>query len=119
MTPLSDDKVRELQARLYPPKPKHDPTRRERNPEGVKATESWMSPLNRIIWHKAFKQKTSKVKIRDGREFVCKYFTKVAKSGDKVEMVKVDPAPGSANSFVPCGEFRYNDVTHISWVSDK
>jgi len=36
-------------------------------------TEDWMSPLNRIVWLRAFRTKKKVVQLRDGRKFSVDY----------------------------------------------
>jgi len=64
----------------------------------------WMDPLNKLIWRKAIKDKQTRVRTRDGREFVLDYRMLY----DRIEQKKIEKVwihPAGANSFAPCGWF--------------
>ena len=77
--------------------------------------ESWMSPLNKIIWMKAFKTRQTHVTIRDGRKFVIDYDRPKLKARN---WCFVNPDPEYTGEFVPCGEFDLDKVTDPLWVSE-
>ena len=68
--------------------------------------EDWMSPLNKIIWHRAFKARKTQVRLRDGRRFSIDY----------------DQIPGKAWVTIvggpthPCGWFDLARVTHDQFL---
>lgn len=72
---------------------------------------TWMNPLNKLIWIKAFKAKQTLVKLPGGAEFKCDYKLKPG-------LVWVSPANGK--DLTPCGWFDLEVVTKKSWIeSDK
>jgi hypothetical protein len=72
-------------------------------------TEDWLSPMNKLIWIKAFKAKATTVTLRDGRKFRAWYTQR-----DNVPIVEVHPMEGR----VPMGYFELKKVTDHSWLSD-
>lgn len=78
-------------------------------PASNKIKEDWMSPLNRIIWLNAFRQKKKIVRLRDGRRFSIDY----------------DQIPGKAwvdciDDFAcPCGWFDMGRVTNDLFLSEQ
>ena len=79
--------------------------------------EDWMSPLNKVIWMRAFRKKQTEVTLRDGRKFEINYNVRplvFASTGEKFDLVHVQPADGT---FAPCGYFRLKEVTDPRWVS--
>ena len=94
------------------PEPMHDPKT---------GLTNWMDPLNKIIWRKAIKDKQTRVKIRDGREFVLKYemvYDKIEQK--KVEKVWISPAPGKTQyEFAPCGWFTVQKFIKGSGVYEE
>lgn len=78
--------------------------------------ESWMSPMNRIRWYRAFKARATSVTIRDGRRFNIYYIEQnVGLEKTAVKLAVVKPVPGEG--FVPCGKFRLEKVTDRAWVT--
>ena len=79
----------------------------------------WMDPLNKLIWRKAIKDRETRVKIRDGHEFVLFYEKHLDKiEGKLVEKVWISPA--DANQFAPCGWFSVQKfVTATGAYSEK
>jgi hypothetical protein len=69
--------------------------------------DSWMSPLNKLIFFKAFRAKHTEVQISGGRQFKIDY----------------DKRPGFAwispigKEIVPAGWFDLNVVTRKEWLS--
>ena len=70
--------------------------------------EDWMSPLNKIIWLKAFRAKQTEVTIRDGRRFRLDY--------DRIPGKVWVSFDGAA--FHPCGWFDLKKVTNQLWLQD-
>jgi len=80
--------------------------------------EDWMSPLNRVIWLKAFRARQTEVTIRDGRKFKLNYDVRpleLPASGETRKLVHITPADGQ---FVPSGYFNLKEVTDPSWVKE-
>jgi hypothetical protein len=81
------------------------------------ASESWLSPMNRAIWVKAFRNRDKKVKLRNGREFEIRYGIQHRfKASEEVEEnAFVKPVKG----FAPCGYFRMSKVTDEQWITEQ
>ena len=89
--------------------------------------ENWMSPLNKIIWYRAFKKRQRYVTIRDGRKFIVEYDNVppfvVKTLGQNIKVIHVRMAPMSEQpswvetNFVPYGFFDLKEVTNIHWIS--
>jgi hypothetical protein len=80
---------------------------------------NWLSPMNRIVLVRAFKAKTGKVTLVDGRVFRIKYSTTRSKAlNEEYEVAYIEPIDGS---FVPCGYFNLDKVMEDEWIfeSDK
>lgn len=75
-------------------------------------TESWLSPMNKAIWIKAFRNKEKSATIRDGRKFTIRYSTKTH-FGQKKEMALVTPTSG----FAPSGWFELARVVDQLWMT--
>lgn len=73
-------------------------------------TEDWLSPMNKLIWIKAFKAKQTQVTVRDGRKFTIQY-----KKRNNVDIVFIRPVVGS----VPMGFFELRKVTEPSWLEEN
>jgi hypothetical protein len=71
--------------------------------------EDWLSPMNRLLWQKAFKSKVATVTLRDGRKFNLDY----EKKNGFVSVTLADKS-----SYVPRGTFDLKKVTHSSWLSE-
>jgi len=83
----------------------------------------WKDPLNRIIWHRAFKERATKMTLRDGRVFTIRYERK-APMGDPVEKAKgtlIDYAwvQGEGSITAPCGWFEVKDVVSMLWLKGE
>jgi len=76
--------------------------------------ETWLSPPNRIIWIKAFRERAEIVTIRDGRKFKLRYSTETI-FGENKEMVYVSPL---RDEFCPAGWFRLEKVTDNLWLTE-
>lgn len=76
--------------------------------------EDWLSPMNRLVWMKAFRAKSNTVTIRDGREFKLRYSTQTI-FGEDMDMVWVEPKKG----FAPAGWFRMKHVTDELWLTES
>lgn len=79
--------------------------------------EDWMSPLNKVIWMKAFRKREKEVTLRDGRRFEINYDVRplvFPTTGETFPLVHVQPSDGK---FAPCGYLRLDEVTDPSWVS--
>lgn len=76
--------------------------------------EDWLSPLNRVKFQRAFRNKAAQVVLRDGRKFVLKY-TKKRFYGERVEVVFISPE----YEFVPCGYFRMEKVLEKDWLFEQ
>lgn len=74
----------------------------------IKQREDWLSPMNRIIWIKAFRAKDTEVTLRDGRKFIMDY-------GKKPGVVFVK----AKDERVPRGSFELEKVTHNSWLTEQ
>ena len=72
--------------------------------------EDWLSPMNKLIWMKAFKARSNHATLRDGRKFKIKY-----KHRNKTEIAQVSPVQG----LVPMGSFELRSVTDSSWLDDE
>ena len=68
--------------------------------------EDWLSPMNRMVWMKAFKAKETTVTLRDGRKFIIDY-------DKRPGQIFVKPASGT---YVPRGYFDEKKVTNHLWV---
>jgi hypothetical protein len=68
--------------------------------------EDWLSPMNKILWIKAFRERKKEVTIRDGRKFKIKYI------GEKV---RVSPVRG----FSPLAWFPLEKVTNSAWLTES
>lgn len=80
------------------------------NKQQIKPTsEDWLSPMNKLIWMKAFKAKRTEVTVRDGRKFTIQY-----KKRNNVDIVHIRPVVG----LVPMGYFELWKVTSSSWLED-
>jgi hypothetical protein len=75
--------------------------------------ESWLSPTNKAIWMKAFKNREKEVTIRDGRVFFISYETRSIFGEDK-EVAKVWPKVG----FAPIGFFRLEKAIDKLWLTE-
>jgi hypothetical protein len=68
---------------------------------------NWMSPLNKVIFYRAFREKRTEVQINDGRRFKVNY----------------DQRPGYAwvehigKEKIPCGWYDLKEVTNKAWLS--
>ena len=69
----------------------------------------WMSPINKLIWMKAFIGKQPEVTLNDGRKFIVDY--------DRIPG-KVWVTPKKKHDFVPCGWFDYKKVTDKGWLDE-
>lgn len=76
--------------------------------------ENWLSPLNKIIWMQAFRKRTERVTLRDGREFIVTYGNESFFQNEVTEYAFVVPVKG----LVPRGYFRMNKVTDESWLME-
>jgi hypothetical protein len=79
--------------------------------------ESWLSPPNRIIWIKAFREKATTVTIRDGRKFNIRYRKNVepfSKSDPNDEWALVSPDKG----YAPMAWFKLSTVTDQVWLTE-
>jgi hypothetical protein len=67
---------------------------------------NWMSPLNKVIFYRAFREKRAEVQINDGRTFSINY----------------EQRPGYAwvehigKEKIPCGWYDLKVVTNKSWI---
>lgn len=80
--------------------------------------EDWMSPLNKVIWMRAFRKKETEVTLRDGRKFEINYDVRplvYPTTGETFELVHVQPSDGK---FAPSGYFRLKVVTDPDWVKE-
>lgn len=73
------------------------------------ASEDWLSPMNKLIWIKAFKAKAKSVTLRDGRKFKIEY-----KQRNETDIVVVNPVKGR----IPMGSFELKSVTESTWLHD-
>jgi hypothetical protein len=71
--------------------------------------EDWLSPLNRIIWLRAFRARQTLVTLRDGRKFTVDYDRIPGKAW-------VDIASSEVN---PCGWFDMERVTDDLFLSEQ
>lgn len=71
--------------------------------------ESWMSPLNRIRWIRAFRERKRSCQIRDGRKFTIRYI-----KWRKRDYALVQPVRG----YVPMGIYDLERVTDKIWVTE-
>jgi hypothetical protein len=80
--------------------------------------ESWMSPLNKIIWHNAVRQRKAEVTLPDGRKFKLTYDCKYCKPhGDWAPKgyVMVKPIEG----LVPMGYLNIETVQNkAKWLGE-
>ena len=67
--------------------------------------EDWLSPMNKMIWMKAFKAKETKVVLRDGRKFTVDYNKRPGEIYVK-----------SNHGYVPSGYFDEKKVMHTQWI---
>ena len=88
--------------------------------------DNWMSPLNKVIWYKAFKARATRVTIRDGRKFILDYDVPdfvIKTLGENIKVVHVRMAPMKEQpswvetNFVPFGFFNLSEVTNMHWIS--
>jgi hypothetical protein len=88
--------------------------------------DNWMNPLNRLIWIKAFRQRKTRVTIRDGRKFKLDYDVPpfvIKTLGEEVEVVHVYMAPMDEQPswvetcFAPYGFFDLKEVTNFHWIA--
>ena len=78
--------------------------------------EDWMTPLNKIIWMRAFKAKATEVTLRDGRKFIINYDVEpllLKTTGEKRVLCHVKPADGS---LAPRGYIDLKEATHNEWL---
>lgn len=73
-------------------------------------TESWLSPLNKIIIHNACKKKEKQATLRNGTRFLLDYNRR---SG----FVHISPAPPS-KELVPRGWLKLDKVTDPGWLAE-
>lgn len=94
--------------------------------DAQKTRENWMSPLNKIIWLRAFKKRQEFVTIRDGRKFICDYDVPpfvIKTLGENINVVHVRMAPMDQQPvwvetvFAPYGFFDLKEVTNIHWIT--
>jgi hypothetical protein len=76
--------------------------------------ESWMSPMNRARFARAFKSKSRKIKIRDGRTFNLIY-RKQKLYDEDTDVVLVRPTEG----YAPMGYFRMERVLDPDWITES
>lgn len=74
--------------------------------------ENWMSPLNKLIWIKAFRKKQTSVTLRDGRRFELDF----ERTPGKVLIYPAVTATGH-DTIVPRGWFDLDRVTDDQWLT--
>jgi hypothetical protein len=74
--------------------------------------ENWLSPLNKMIWVKAFQNRATEMTIRDGRKFTIKYSTQRL-YGEPADMAWVR----SEQFDGPCGWFPVKKVLDPIWLT--
>ena len=79
-------------------------------------TEYWLSPMNRVIWVKAFRARANSATLRDGRTFDIRYVTRKF-MGENRDMALVAPTPG--RGFAPMGYFDLKRVTDKLWIEES
>jgi hypothetical protein len=67
---------------------------------------SWMNPLNKVIWRKAFKKRQKEVQLNDGRMFRCNYSLRPG-------LVWIEPIGGEK---VPCGWINLKRAEENEWL---
>jgi hypothetical protein len=81
--------------------------------------ENWKSPMNRLRFLRAIRDRENKVTLRDGRVFKLRYIPNPFHSKDEEvedkQTVLVIPERG----FAPMGYFRISQVTAKEWVTES
>lgn len=78
--------------------------------------EDWLSPMNKLIWIRAFKNKEREVTLRDGRQFKISYSMESFFSAEPAqEYAWVECKKEGA----PRGWFRMSKVTSSEWVNEE
>lgn len=79
-------------------------------------TETWLSPMNKVIWLRAFRERATRVTLRDGRKFKVRYSQeKFPASDPPEEYAWVAPLYG----YVPCGWFQMSKCTDTTWLTES
>jgi hypothetical protein len=79
--------------------------------------ESAFTPLNKVLWMKAFRHRAKRVELRDGREFKLRYGNRrFGNRSEATDYVWFEPA---SEEFAPCGYLRMEIVTAKSWLTES
>lgn len=74
---------------------------------------SWMDPLNRLLWKKAFLDRATSITLRKGDSYSIEYSTWAPMLGEdpakRVEVAWVQPT--NSEHLTPCGWIRIEEFT--------
>jgi len=75
-----------------------------------------MSPMNRIIWQKAFRERSRTVTLRDGRKYTIRYTARrFGISRTFIDVAFIFPYKG----YAPCGYFSMKKVLDKGWITES
>lgn len=76
----------------------------------MKNRENWLSPMNKVLLIKAFRERAEQIKLRDGRVFTMRYDGE----GDEARVFLK-----ARDSTAPCGWFILKTVTDSYWITES